>query len=75
MVKVSDVKKNIEALNGSLSAMKTQVMAMQGTVSWLYDDMCDLVGRVPQAVHACCHCGATYKRKGDLDRHVTTKHP
>lgn len=75
MLKVSELKKSIESLNGSLASMKTQVVSMQGTVSWIYDDMCDLVGRVPTTLHACCHCGATYKRKGDLDRHIVSKHP
>lgn len=75
MDRVCEIKKGAEALNGSLASMKAQVLAMQGSLSWLYDDMCGLVGgKTFATVHACAACGAQYKRKGDLDRHVANKH-
>lgn len=75
MERVCEIKKGIEGINRSLTSMKAQVLTMQGSLSWLYEDMCGLVGnKTFTSVHACAVCGAQYKRKGDLERHVASKH-
>lgn len=56
-----------------LAAITAAVTGLQSTNDWLYNDMARFVG-CAEDVYACAHCDKTFKRKGDLTRHVNGKH-
>ena len=74
--KIVEIKKSIDSLSTSLNAMKGNISVLNSSIDWLWEDMSKLIGApvIPQS-HNCLHCEAVYKRKGDLLRHITAKHP
>jgi hypothetical protein len=74
--KILEIKKGIDAMNSTMSTMKGNIQSLQSSIDWLYDDMAKLIGvnKHSRQPNTCPHCDAIYKRKGDLERHIQTKH-
>jgi hypothetical protein len=72
--KISETKKAIDALNTSITCMKNNIMGLQNTLEWMYTDMLKVTGTTSLHLHICPHCQQQYKRKGDMERHITLKH-
>jgi hypothetical protein len=72
--KIYDVKKNINDILNLINALKTNVSNLKLTIDQMYDDLYTLIGKEQISSYICEHCQAVYKRKGDLLRHINTKH-
>lgn len=75
--KTLEIKKQVENINGCILQMRKNIETLQKPVDWLYADMMALIGinqSPQQTILMCPHCDATYKRKGDYEKHIATKH-
>ena len=74
--KIIEIKKSIDSLSASVAGMKITINQLNVSVDWLYDDMSRLIGGSGNTHNKnnCPHCEMTYKRKGDLERHIKSKH-
>jgi hypothetical protein len=73
MRKITEIKKQMDQMNHSITSLKTNLQSMQSVIEWLYNDMVQLVGN-QVAQYICPQCNVVYKRKGDLERHIKSKH-
>jgi uncharacterized coiled-coil DUF342 family protein len=73
MRKITEMKKQMDQMNHSITSLKTNLQSMQSVIEWLYTDMVQLVGN-QVAQYICPQCNVVYKRKGDLERHIKSKH-
>lgn len=71
ITKITEIRKSITTINNT---MKSSINTMQNSLDWMYDDMIKILGGISKPLHICSHCKTEYKRKGDLDRHITKKH-
>lgn len=73
--KVSEVKKQIDSVVNSMHTMQNSMLTIKATIDWLFQDMYKLLGDpVTTSTHQCPHCHIEYKRKGDLQKHINSKH-
>lgn len=72
--KISETKKAIDSLNSSMTCMKNNIISLQGSLEWMYTDMLEVTGTTSLHMHICPHCQQKYKRKGDMERHISLKH-
>lgn len=73
--KVSEVKKQIDSLLNTIHTMQNSALNIKSTTDHLYQDMYKLLGEPSTStVHQCPHCRIEYKRKGDLQKHINSKH-
>lgn len=74
--KVSEVKKQIDHVLNGMQSMQSSMATIKGTIEWLFQEMYKLLGdsATTNSTHACPHCHIEYKRKGDLQKHINSKH-
>jgi len=67
--------KNINNVRKTIEVLKTNITSLKTTIDNMYEDLQNLVSKEQVVLsHSCPYCDAIYKRKGDLQRHITTKH-
>lgn len=74
--KVSDVKKQTDSLLNTIHTMQNSALSIKSTTDHLFQDMYKLLGEssTSTTTHQCPHCHIEYKRKGDLQKHINSKH-
>lgn len=74
--KVAEVKKQVDNLLNTIHTMQNSALSIKSTTDTLFQDMYKLLGEQPTSttIHQCPHCHIEYKRKGDLQKHIISKH-
>lgn len=73
--KVSEVKKQIDVVVNNIQVMQNSMVTIKTTIDWLFQEMYKLLGEpMTTNTHMCPHCNIEYKRKGDLQKHINSKH-
>ncbi len=67
--------KNINNVRKTIEILKTNITNLKTTIDNMYEDLQNLISKEQVILsHTCPYCDTTYKRKGDLQRHITSKH-